>query len=147
MATALEKFKQHDFEHDEQWKEFCLRIEFPVGREDLVLKQKAKYFKKQIDPNLNMDEVIGKQEEPETSQNPTAEAVSAKKKQPTSRPRVQTKVSIKDVILLSLHLAFLGSVIAASLEPLLGGQFQLLRAACLISVVLHSWRVRGWQRE
>ncbi|KAL6773651.1 hypothetical protein ACKKBG_A21990 [Auxenochlorella protothecoides x Auxenochlorella symbiontica] len=80
--ASLEAFRQYDFEGDETWKAYLSRVEIPSGSEDALLKLKAKYYKREIDPDFEPSSVA----KPAV---PAADAASQAAASATARPAAE----------------------------------------------------------
>ncbi|CAL5220522.1 g2554 [Coccomyxa viridis] len=85
MAT-LEAFRSFDFDGDERWRQYEANIEIPPGRDrDSVLKKfKAKWYKREIDPDFDIAQAV-----------PASSASTAPQRAHTSRdvPKESTDAS------------------------------------------------------
>jgi hypothetical protein len=55
QRTCCRKF---DFDSNDKWKEYLNALTFPPGRKDLVLKYQAKWYKREIEPEFDISEVV-----------------------------------------------------------------------------------------
>ena len=49
--------REYDFEGDAGWRKYSLSLTFPPGRPDLVRRYQARWFQREVEPSLNIDEV------------------------------------------------------------------------------------------
>ncbi|EFJ48406.1 hypothetical protein VOLCADRAFT_91054 [Volvox carteri f. nagariensis] len=54
----MDAFKQYDFHNDENWKAYIRSVELPArDAEEAMLRVKARWYKKNIDPNFDLNQV------------------------------------------------------------------------------------------
>ncbi|KAG7671710.1 hypothetical protein KSW81_004596 [Nannochloris sp. 'desiccata'] len=114
--TAVERFKKFDFDNNAKWKEYLNSLTFPP---DLYMKYKAKYqlkwYKREIEPDFDINEVIetsspsGEKAMPAPSAPTTT---SSRKPAPNATPpssapspsNLQSRPGVIDLALLAGHI-------------------------------------------
>jgi hypothetical protein len=123
-------------------------VEMPPGREDMLQKVKAKWFKREVDPELDVDLVV-----PPSKQAPSPRATPASAPPPARRPAARPAAaaaaaaaaprpaSLLEVALLLGHLFFVGATILAA-QPLNRGlSYFAFAQACRASIAVHAARL------
>ena len=147
--------RSYDFDGDEGWRSYLTQLTFPPGREDLILKKKAQYYKREVDPSLDIDALLatakpaGAQDAPPPRREaPAPTAAAAAPKQP-SKPRAAASaprsgpqaIRLGDVALLLGHLFLIVGTLV-SIQPFNGLAARVAFVyTCRVSLFVHGFRL------
>ena len=84
--------RAYNFEDDQRWNDYLLGVTFPPScRDDLVLKTKAKWYKREIDSELDIETVVPAAPKPSTAA--SAPPPQTRREPDPPQPRWQSNTS------------------------------------------------------
>lgn len=121
--TSLSHSRAFDWGSDPRWREYLTQLTFPPGRDDLVVKYQARWFKREVDPDLDVDAVTPqappRAPEPQTAPPPQQQRTTRPASAPARTSQASTTpASLRplDLLLLAAHIAIVVATVAA-LQP------------------------------
>ncbi|PSC75824.1 molecular chaperone [Micractinium conductrix] len=125
MAGKLEAFRAFDFEGSEGWRAYRQNLEIPPGKEALEVKFRAKWYKREVDPDFDVS--LGTHAQPPAPRPAPPSTSTAGAARPAARPAPPPRAAAGtagaaagqagELVLLGAHLVMLAAAVL-TVQPL-----------------------------